>query len=259
MNVLACVKRVAATGGRVTVSEDGRSIDTRFLSFTISPHEECAVEEAVRLAEAAGDGTTTVLTLGPEAAVEQLRDALAVGMTRAVHLLTDGDDWDPIATAGAIVDAVRADAAMGITYDLLLFGNEAADSGDCQVPIRVATALGLPWLTGVKAIQGDVTSGRLEARREGPGGQESYDVPLPAVLAVREGLNRPRYPSIPGRLRARKVPIETVRPERRDGGPSLLRLRVPEEDAGQIQVLGTGPAAAVAVADLLESLGLVGR
>ena len=127
VNILACVKRVPATGGRVTLTDDGRAIDARFLSFTISPHEECAVEAAVQLAEASGGGTTTVLTLGPEAAADQLRDSLAVGMTRAVHLVTEGEDWDPIATAAAIVDAIHADAADGIAYDLLLFGNEAAE------------------------------------------------------------------------------------------------------------------------------------
>jgi electron transfer flavoprotein beta subunit len=259
MNILACIKRVPATGGRVSVTDDGRSIDARFLSFTISPHEECAVEEAVRLAEAAGGGTTTVLTLGPEAAADQLRDALAVGMTRAVHLVTDGEDWDPLATAAAIVDAIHADAAEGITYDLLLFGNEAADSGDYQVPVRVAAALKLPWLTGIKAIDAGAGLGEIRARRDGPGGQEVYEVQLPAVLAVREGLNRPRYPSIPGRLRAKKAPIIAVRPDRRDGGPTLVRLRVQDEAASHVQLLGRGTAAAPAVADLLEALGLVRR
>ena len=257
MNVLVCVKRVPATGGRVTLTDDGQAIDTRFLSFTISPHEECAVEEAVRLAEAAGGGTTTVLTLGAEAAADQLRDALALGMTRAIHLVTDGEDWDPMATAAAIVDAVRADGAEGIAYDLLLFGNEAADSGDYQVPIRVAAALDLPWLTGIKAV--DVTGDAVRARRDGTGGQEVYELPLPAVLAVREGLNRPRYPSIPGRLRAKKVPILAVRPERRAGGPTKTALRVPLEEDAQVRILGEGPEAAPAIVDVLESLGLVSR
>jgi electron transfer flavoprotein beta subunit len=255
VNVLVCIKRVPATGGRVTLTEDGQAIDARFLSFVISPHEECAVEEAVRLTEAAGGGTTTVLTLGPEAAADQLRDALAVGMTRAIHLLTDGGDWDPMATAAAIVDAVRADEAEGLTYDLLLFGNEAADSGDFQVPIRVAAALELPWLTGVKGL--DVEGTTVRARRDGTGGQEVYGLPLPAVIAVREGLNRPRYPSIPGRLRAKKAPIVTVRPEHRGGGPTKTRLRLPDEDDAQVRVLGMGAEAAPAVVDLLETLGLV--
>ena len=91
--------------------------------------------------------------------------------------------WDEDAITMS-VDAVRADGAVGIAYDLLLFGNEAADSGDYQVPIRVAAALDLPWLTGIKAV--DVTGDAVRARRDGTGGQEVYELPLPAVLAVRD-------------------------------------------------------------------------
>ena len=257
MNILVCVKRVPATGGRVSLTDDGRAIDTRHLSFTISPHEECAAEEAVRLVEG-GTGSATVLTLGPEAAADQLRDCLAMGVPRAVHLLADGDDWDPQATAAAIVDAVERDAAAGMRYDLLLFGNEAADSGDYQVGIRVAEALGLPWITGVKAMTVE-DGARVRVEREAAGGREVFELPLPAMLAVREGLNRPRYPSIPGRLRARKAGIETVRPERRDGGLRSVRLRVPDEAERRAEIVGTGPEAAPAVVDLLVGLGLVRR
>ena len=98
MNILVCVKRVPATGGRIVLTADGPTIDTRFLGFTVSPHEECAVEEAVRIVEAHG-GSTAVLTLGPAAAEDQLRDAMAIGIERAILLETDGRDWDPVATA----------------------------------------------------------------------------------------------------------------------------------------------------------------
>ncbi|MGZ6544444.1 MAG: electron transfer flavoprotein subunit beta/FixA family protein, partial [Actinomycetota bacterium] len=98
MEILVCVKRVPATGGRITLTEDRQSIDTKFLGFTVSPHEECAVEEAVRLVEAHG-GSSTVLTLGPEVAGEQLRDAIAMGVDRALLLETGDEDWDAVATA----------------------------------------------------------------------------------------------------------------------------------------------------------------
>src|SRR5262249_11945057 len=123
MNILVCVKRVPATGGRISLTPDGQEIDTRFASFTVSPHEECGVEEALRLVEARG-GTVTVLTLGPEVAAEQLRDALAMGAHRAILLQTDGREWDPSETARAIVDAIRSQEAKGERFDLLLFGNE---------------------------------------------------------------------------------------------------------------------------------------
>src|SRR5438445_3598574 len=147
MNVLVCVKRVPLTGGKIVLTDDERAISTRHLGFTVSPHEECGVEEAVRLVEKHG-GASTVLTLGPPEAEEQLRDMMAIGADRAIHLVTDGEEWDPQATAGAITDAIRADAG---DYDLILFGNESADAGNYQVAIRVARKLGLPVVTGIKA------------------------------------------------------------------------------------------------------------
>jgi electron transfer flavoprotein beta subunit len=254
MEILVCIKRVPATGGRVILSDDGRSIDARHLSFTISPHEECAVEAAVQLVEAHG-GASTVLTLGPASAAEQLRESMAVGIDRAIHLVADGEDWDPQATARAIVAAVRDEVAAGARPDLILFGNEAADSGDYQVAVRVASALGYPWLTGVKAFE--VDGERLRARREAAGGWDVFELPLPAVLSIREGLNRPRYPSIPGRLRAKKKELVASSPAPQPGGLQLQRLRLPEEGEHQVEVLGTGPEAAPAVVQLLRSMGLV--
>src|SRR5207244_13424891 len=146
LNVLVCVKRVPETGARITLTPDAQAIDTTLLGVTISPHEECAVEEAVRIAEQHG-GSATVLTLGPPGAVEQLQNALAMGVGAAVLLETDGSDWNAEETAAAIADAIRARPE---PFDLLLFGNEAADSGDYQVGVRVAHLLGLPCVTGIK-------------------------------------------------------------------------------------------------------------
>src|SRR3982075_3560638 len=215
MNVLGCVKRVPATAGQITLTPDGRDIDTRYLGFTISPHKECAGEEAVRMIEAPG-GSTTVLTLGPEAATDQLRDAMALGIERAILLETDGREWDPVATAAAIVDTIQTERAAGRDYDLVLFGNESADSAGYQVGVRVANALDLPCVTGLKAIE--LGDGRATVRRQTESGWETADVALPAVLTVKEGLNLPRYPSLPGRLKAKKKEIDRLQPAWRDGG-----------------------------------------
>src|SRR6266508_7029968 len=110
MNVLVCVKRVPSTGGRITLTEDEQAIDARYLGFTISPHEECGVEEAVRLVERHG-GASVVLTLGPPEAEEQLRDAMALGVDRAILLETNGADWGPTATARAIARSIRDEEA----------------------------------------------------------------------------------------------------------------------------------------------------
>ena len=255
MNILVCIKRVPATGGRINLTPDGQEIDTRFLGFTVSPHEECAVEEAVRIVEAQG-GSTTVLTLGPAAAEEQLRDAMAVGMERAVLLETDGREFDAIATANAIVDAVRAQEAANGPFDLLLFGNEAADTGDFQVGIRVAAALGRPVVTGVKSLT--VGDGAATARREAAGGGwETYRVPLPAVVTVKEGLNLPRYPSVPGRLRAKRKEIERIEPVWSSNGVRKLGLRLPAEQGTTVEIIGRGPDAAPAVVDLLARIGVL--
>lgn len=254
MNVLVCVKRVPATGGRITLTADEQEIDTRFLGFTVSPHEECAVEEAVRLVEAHG-GTSIVLTLGPEASVEQLQDAMAVGIDRAVLLETDGREWGPGATAGAIVEHVLAERAAGVELDLLLFGSEAADTGDYQVGVRVAHALDLPCVSGVRSL--DIRDGHVVARRKAAAGWEVFETSLPAVVTVKEGINLPRYPSLPGRLKAKKKPIERIAPPGEGDGQAKVRLKLPEERERNVEILGEGPEAAPKVVELLQRLGLL--
>src|SRR5262245_57482790 len=122
-------------GGAIMVTPDDQDVDVTMSGFTVSPHEECAVEEAVQITERLG-GTATVLTLGPPEAADQLRDMLALGAKRAVLLQTDGAEWGPVATAAAIATTIRAGGpggAGGVGYDLVLFGNEAADTGGYQV------------------------------------------------------------------------------------------------------------------------------
>jgi len=254
MRILVCAKRVPATGGRIVLSDDGRSIDTRYLGFVVSPHEECAEEEAVRLIEANG-GESVVLTLGPPEAADQLREALAIGIDRAVLLETDGSDWDPVATASAITAAVRDLEAAGGPFDLILVGNESADSGGFQVGIRLAVALDRPVVTGMKALE--IRDGVAIARRQVAGGFDIYELPLPAVVGVREGINLPRYPSVPGRLRARKKEIERIVPERQPGGPILERLVLPVEQEQDVEILGRGPEAAPRVVEVMRELGVL--
>jgi electron transfer flavoprotein beta subunit len=253
VNILVCVKRVPMTGGTIVLTPDEQAIETRHLGFTISPHEECGVEEAVRLIEAQG-GESAVLSLGPADAEEQLRDAMALGIDRAILLQTD-EEFDGQSTASAILASIEADRASGVEYDLIFFGNESADAGNYQVGIRVAHALGRPCVTGVKGIA--VENGRARCEQEVPGGRDVYDVPLPAVVTVKEGLNLPRYPSVPGRLRAKRKPLETRTPERGAPGVEKIRLKLPEGDASQAEILGHGPAAAPAVVDVLRRAGLV--
>jgi electron transfer flavoprotein beta subunit len=251
MNILVCVKRVPATGGRIDLTPDGQNIDTRHLGFTISPHEECAVEEALQLVEKHG-GSTTVLTLGPAAAEEQLRDAMAMGIDRAHLLAIDEGDWDAGATAAAIVNAIRSATP---AYDLLLFGNESADNGGYQVGVRVAYALDLPCVTGVKALE--IAGNKAIGKREIPGGWELFEVALPALFTVKEGINLPRYPSLPGRLKARKKPVERSQPTFTSNRLEKVRLRLPPSQTGQVEILGSGADAAAKAVAIFRKLGVL--
>jgi electron transfer flavoprotein beta subunit len=157
---------------------------------------------------------------------------------------------DAQATAAAIVDAVRGEEP----FDLLLFGNESADGGNYQVGIRVAYALGLPVVTGLKKIE--LADGRARVERETGGPRDVYEVELPAVLTVLEGLNLPRYPSVPGRLRAKSKPLAVVEPARPASKLEKVRLIVPEGQGKQAEVLGHGADAAPKVVEVMQQLGV---
>jgi electron transfer flavoprotein beta subunit len=253
-NVLVCIKRVPDIGGAVTLTPDGQSVDDSSLGHTISSHEECAVELAIQVAKDSG-GEATVLTLGSSDAVEQLRHALALGCTGAVLVEADPAAHGPADVAGAIAEVVRAHEAEGRGYDLVLLGNDASDTGDFQVGIRLAYALDRPVVAGVQSVH--VAGGTAVARGDAPdGGTELFEVPLPAVLTVMEGGIEPRYPSIPGRMKAKKVQVEARTPGAPPSGSGRMRLKLPPPQPGQVEIVGEGPEAAKAVVDLLESLGV---
>ncbi len=147
MEILVCVKRVPTVGGKITVTPDGQEVDTRMSGFSISPHEECAVEEAVQITERAG-GSVSVLTLGPEAAIEQLRGALALGAGRAVLLETDGREFGPIATAAAIATEVRAHSSCG-----LIENPDIRVSTSCPSGVTVI----LPPTVGIRLTQTSIS------------------------------------------------------------------------------------------------------
>lgn len=249
MEICVCVKRVPMVGGAITVTQDGLEVDVTMSGFTVSPHEECAVEEAVRISERDGS-SVTVLTLGPADAAAQLRDMLALGAGAGVLLQTDGSEWGPVATAAAIATTARERG-----FDLLLFGNEAADTGGYQVPVRVAHALGMPCVTGIKRLE--IAAGSVRAWREYRGTEEVFEVPLPAVVSVKEGINLPRYPSLPGRLRAKRATLETIEVAAAGEGLRKERLRVPAASSKGAQVLGAGSDAVPALVGLLDDLGVL--
>jgi electron transfer flavoprotein beta subunit len=256
MNVLVCVKRVPDVSGEVLLTDDEQGIDARHVGFTMSPHEECAVELATQLASGSG-GTVTVLTVGPEDAVEQLRTALAVGCSDGVLVQAPLDRVGPVDVARAIAGVVTHRAAAGTDYDLVVLGNDAADTGDFQVPVRLAYALDRPVITGVSSaeIDGDT----VRARVAGPDGTEVVEAPVPAVLAVMEGGVTPRYPSVPGRMKAKRAPVEPLDGPAELVGSGRVRLKLPPKRPSTVQVLGHGADAAPAVVDLFLELGVVAK
>jgi electron transfer flavoprotein beta subunit len=258
--VLVCVKRVVDSSGEVVLSDDAQEVDGRFAGFTVSAHEECAVELAVQVA-AATEGSASVMTLGDADAVEQLRSALAVGCTAATHVEADSAQFGPGDVAREIAAVVRDHEAAGRPHDLVLLGNDAADSGDFQVGIRLAYELDRPVVNGAAVVRVEDANGvqSVVAEVAGPDGHETYRVPLPAVVTVLEGGVEPRYPSVPGRMKAKKVEIEQRSPAAEPAGPKRVKLALPPPQPSNVQILGKGPEAAPAVVDLFERLGVLAR
>ncbi len=258
-NVLVCIKRVPDFSGEVLLSEDDQSADARFVGHTLSNHDSCAVELAVQVATATG-GTATVLSVGVQESVEQIRSALGVGCTAAVLVTADPVSLGPDDVAREIAAAVQEGGEEGgedeASYGLVLLGNDAADSGDFQVGIRLAHRLDRPVVTGVKNLSVTDDTARLEV--DGPQGRETYAVPLPAVVTVLEGGVEPRYPSISGRMKAKKVQVHTRDAQPDPTGSGRVRLTLPPPAPSSVEVLGEGPETAATVVDLLQKLG-VGR
>ena len=251
MNILVCVKRVPDIGAKIELTPDRQSIVTKNLGFTISPHEECAVEEAVQLRASHG-GEATVLALGPAAAEEQLRESLARGVDQAMLLETGGEEWDPGQTARALVQAIKDREQQAGPFDLLIFGNETGDSGDAQVGIRVAHGLGIPCLFGLKDLE--ISDGKVIGKREVDSGWEVFEAALPAVIMVKEGINLPHYPSLRGTMKAKKKKVDKLQPATSEAGLAIQALENPPEQKKEVQMLGEGPEAAPKVVEILKSL-----
>jgi electron transfer flavoprotein beta subunit len=242
MKTIVCVKRVPDSESRIAKAKDGLSVDTQGVKFVLNPYDEYAVEEALKLKEAADDGSVTVMTLGGEDSKETLRTALAMGADEAV-LLKGQPSVDGLGTAEKLAEAIK-----GREYDLVLFGKQAIDDDNLQVPAMVAELLGLPCATVVTELQ--VDGGAVTATREVEGGHEIVEFELPGLIAAQKGLNEPRYPSLKGIMQAKKKPLEEV-----DAGDAESRLEIievmnpPTRSAGQI--VGEG---ADAVPELVRKL-----
>jgi electron transfer flavoprotein beta subunit len=233
VKIAVCIKRVPDTETRIRIAGDGVSIDEAGVKFIINPYDEFAVEEALQRRDKAGGGEVVVIALGPDAAQETLRSALAMGADRGVLLKADRIPADALAVAKALAAEIKDGG-----YDLVLFGKMAVDDYNHGVGPMVAELLQLPCVTAISKLE--LENGKGVAEREIEGGVEVVAFALPAVLTAEKGLNTPRYPALKGIMAAKKKPIDVKPAVLGEVRVTVTALGLPpERKAGRI--LGEGP------------------
>ena len=198
---VVCIKQVADTETRVKVGADGKTLDPAGVTWILNPYDEYAVEEALRIREKQGAGEVVAICLGGAGVQTTLRNALALGADRAIHLKSDTPAPDPLAVARALAAELG-----GLHADLIWFGKQAVDDDQAQVGPMVAELLELPCATAIAKLELEGTRATIE--REIEGGREIVALELPAVLTADKGLNEPRYASLKGIMAAKKKPID---------------------------------------------------
>lgn len=200
MNILVLLKQTFDTEEKIVI-QNGQ-INEEGIEFIVNPYDEYAVEEAVKLKEENG-AEVTVITVGPERAEGALRTALAMGADKALLVDPGETEADEYTIARLITAAIKEQS-----YDLILGGNMSVDTGGGQVAIRVAEALGIPHISTITklTIDGD----RATVERDVEGDMEVIEVSLPFLATAQQGLNEPRYPSLPGIMKAKKKPMERL-------------------------------------------------
>jgi len=242
MNIAVCVNHVPDTETKVRVATDGLTIDRTGVNFMMSPYDEIAVEEALRIRDKF-TGSVTVISLGSDAHRETLRKAMAMGADRAV-LLRDDTPRDSFAVAAGLAAELRA-----LAPEVILFGKQSIDYDDAQVGTLVAAMLGLPSVAVVVKLA--IADGRAVCEREIEGGHETVHTKLPAVFLAQKGLNDPRYPSLKGIMAAKSKPIEE-----KPAAPAAQRVaavalrKPPAKNPGRI--LGTDASAVPELVRLLH-------
>jgi len=243
LNIVVCVKRTPDTETKIRLGGDGVSIDPSGVKFIISPYDEFAIEAALQLKERIGEGEVTLLSLGGDDTPETLRQGLAMGADKAVHLKGESGA-DGLAVAKGLAAELKE-----MDPPLILFGMKGADQDQQQVGPMTGTLLGLPCVTAVSELEH--ADGVVTCRREVEGGVEVLEVPLPAVITMTKGKLEPRYASLKGIMAAKRKPLEEK--EAQTGGDRLVVKKLaypPERPEGRI--VGEGPEAAPELARLLR-------
>ncbi|PLS16925.1 electron transfer flavoprotein subunit beta [Bacillus sp. M6-12] len=202
MNIYVLLKRTFDTEEKITLS--GGKINEDGAEFIINPYDEYAVEEAITVRDAQG-GEVTVVTVGSEEAEKQLRTALAMGADKAVLINTEDDleNGDQFSTAKILAEYLKDKEA-----DLIIAGNVAIDGGSGQVGPRVAELLDIPYITTITKLE--IDGQNVSVVRDVEGDSEVIGASLPILVTAQQGLNEPRYPSLPGIMKAKKKPLEEL-------------------------------------------------
>ena len=207
MKILVAVKQVPDTATQVKIGSDPRQIETAGITWIVSPYDEFAVEEALRIKEKRGQGEVVAVSVGPDRVKEALRSCLAMGCDRAVHVNDAAlAEADTLTTARVLAAVVKQEAPQ-----LVLCGRQAIDDDMGAVAAQLAEVLGWPCLSWIMEEAVDAEGRTVRAARQVEGGLEVFDVPLPAVLSAQKGLNEPRYPTLKGIMGAKKKEIREVK------------------------------------------------
>jgi electron transfer flavoprotein beta subunit len=243
MDLIVCMKRVPDSAAKIKVAADGKSIEQGGVDHVISPYDEIALECALQLKEQHG-GSVTVICLGPPEATKEIRQALAMGADKAVHIKDAGGSRGPLGIARVLAEAIG-----GRPHDAVLFGRQAIDSDNGAVGIITAQLLELPVVSLIMKIEGG--DGKATVQREAESGTEVVEVNLPAVFTAQRGLCEPRYPSIKGIMMAKKKPIEEIDAPEPSGKLVLDSLEPPPAREGG-KIVGEGKEAVSELVRLLR-------
>ncbi len=205
MNIFVCIKQVPDTETKIKLNGDSSGIDPAGVKWILSPYDEFAVEEALRLKEKNAGSTVTVLSAGPVRVVEAIRTALAMGCDNGIHVEIP-ESADNNYAAKALAGALKKEPKV----DVVFTGKEAIDDGAAQTSQLLAEHFGMPCVTVVLGIEYGATA--LKCKREVEGGAyEMVETALPAVVAAQKGLNEPRYASLPNIMKAKKKEVKSLK------------------------------------------------
>jgi len=242
MKIAVCMKSVPDTEAKIKINPETNWMDETDIKFIINPYDEYAIEEALRIKESYDDCEVTLVLLGPDRAVEELKRGLAMGADSAVHLKCD-EILSPLNTAKALSNYLKN------KFDLIFFGKQAIDDDNAAVGQMTSELLGIPCISAITKLE--VKDGKISAKREVQKGSEIVEAPFPVAVTAEKGLNEPRYPSLKGMMMAKRKTIEEIDPAIVENGIEIKKIEYPPE-RGEGKIVGEGKEAVPELIRLLK-------